>query len=268
MTKTILITGATDGIGLETAKAMVAAGHKVLAHGRNAEKLAKAKATLEAIPGAQPVETYRADLSKFSDVTKLADAVSADHAQLDALINNAGIFNTPHTQTEDGLDVRFVVNTLAPYQLTKALMNRLPSGARVVNLSSAAQATVNLKAMAGQARLSDMDAYAQSKLAITMWTRELAKEVSDGPVIVAVNPGSLLASKMVKEGFGVAGNDLAIGADILQRAALSDEFSGKSGAYFDNDSGRFADPHGDALNGAKSKAVYAQIKDMVAQYAG
>ncbi len=86
-------------------------------------------------------------------------------------------------------------------------------------------------------QLDDMGAYAQSKLAITMWSRIMAEKLKDGPMIVAVNPGSLLASKMVKEGFGVAGNDLSIGADILTRATLSDEFANASGKYFDNDSG-------------------------------
>ena len=76
-----------------------------------------------------------------------------------------------------------------------------------------------------------MGAYAQSKLALTIWSREMVKELPDGPIVVAVNPGSLLASKMVKEGFGIAGNDLQIGADILCQAALDDSFADASGKY-------------------------------------
>ncbi|MEO1159950.1 MAG: oxidoreductase, partial [Pseudomonadota bacterium] len=123
----------------------------------------------------------------------------------------------------------------------------------------------NLDALAGQVRLADMDAYAQSKLAITTWSRELARELPDGPVIVAVNPGSLLASKMVQEGFGVAGNDLSIGADILARAALSDEFATASGKYFDNDAGRFGDPHPDALDPEKSGKLMSVMEDVLAE---
>jgi NAD(P)-dependent dehydrogenase (short-subunit alcohol dehydrogenase family) len=141
-----------------------------------------------------------------------------------------------------------------------------PSG-RVINVSSAAQAPINLKALAGEARLADMEAYAQSKLALTIWSRELAKKLPDGPVVVAVNPGSLLASKMVKEGFGVAGNDLSIGADILDRAALSDEFASASGKYFDNDAGRFAEPHSYALDPQKSEEVMSVIEDVLANTA-
>ncbi len=109
-----------------------------------------------------------------------------------------------------GLDVRFVVNTFAPYLLTQRLLPLLGPPGRVVNLSSAAQASVNPDAMRGTVKLADMEAYAQSKLAITMWSRVMAETLSDGPAIIAVNPGSLLGSKMVKEGFGVAGNDLRI----------------------------------------------------------
>lgn len=109
-----------------------------------------------------------------------------------------------------------------------------------------------------------MDAYAQSKLAITMWSRELANK-PDAPIIIAVNPGSMLGSKMVKEGFGVAGGDLGIGADILSRAALDDEFTEASGQYFDNDSGRFASPHADALNSGKSTATVRDIETVLAQ---
>jgi NAD(P)-dependent dehydrogenase (short-subunit alcohol dehydrogenase family) len=110
-----------------------------------------------------------------------------------------------------------------------------------------------------------MEAYAQSKLALTIWSRELAKQLPDGLVVVAVNPGSLLASKMVKEGFGVAGNDLSIGADILDRAALSDEFASASGKYFDNDAGRFAEPHADALDPQKSEKLMDVIEDVLAR---
>lgn len=118
----------------------------------------------------------------------------------------------------------------------------------MVNLSSAAQAPVDLNALRGTVALDDMGAYAQSKLAITIWTQALAKSHPDGPAFIAVNPGSLLASKMVREGFGIAGNDLGIGADILCRAALSDEFASASGKYFDNDNGQFAPPHAAAAN--------------------
>lgn len=260
MTKTILITGSTDGIGLLTAKKLAADGHKVLLHGRSAPKLESAAAEIGG-----DVETYAADLSDLSAVRKLAENVRAKHDQLDVLINNAGVLKAPQTVIENGQDIRFVVNTLAPYLLTELMLPIIPAEGRVVNLSSAAQAPVNIKAMQGNVPLSDMDAYAQSKLAITIWTREWAKSLSGAPVMVAVNPGSLLASKMVKEGFGLAGNDMNIGADILIDAALGGRFADASGAYFDNDSGAFADPHAAARDKDHAADVMNTIKGLISQ---
>ena len=263
MTKTILITGSTDGIGLETAKTLVSQGHTVLLHGRSEAKLDAAAQLLSALPGGTSVETYRADLSNLADVEALANTVSERHTALDALVNNAGVLKTPNPITVEGLDVRFVVNTIAPYLLTHRLLPLLGPKSRVINLSSAAQAPVDPRALAGEISLGDMPAYAQSKLAITMWSRVMAQALPDGPAVIAVNPGSLLASKMVKEGFGMAGNDLKIGADIIVRACLSDEFAAASGAYFDNDSGRFAEPHSDALEPEKCDNIVQTIEALL-----
>ncbi|NNF80700.1 MAG: SDR family NAD(P)-dependent oxidoreductase, partial [Rhizobiales bacterium] len=91
MKKTILLTGSTDGIGLETAKALVSQGHTVLLHGRNPAKLEAVEKALAALPGAGPIESYVADMSNMADVEALAAAVIENHARLDVLINNAGV---------------------------------------------------------------------------------------------------------------------------------------------------------------------------------
>ena len=267
MQKTILITGSTDGIGLETARMLVSLGHQVLLHGRTPAKLEQAERTLSVLPDGGRVESYVADLSGMADVEALAKDVTANHATLDVLINNAGVFRTSETITQDGLDVRFAVNTIAPYLLTQRLLPLFGKSGRVINLSSAAHSPVDPEALAGQVRLSDeMAAYAQSKLALTMWSRNLALSLEDdGPVIIAVNPGSLLGTKMVKEGFGTAGKDIRIGAEILTRAALSDEFAAASGRYFDNDSGRFASPHSDALDPRKCQEIVREIETLLAE---
>ncbi|GAB4235790.1 MAG: SDR family NAD(P)-dependent oxidoreductase [Kiloniellaceae bacterium] len=265
MTKTILITGATDGIGLETARMLAAKGQRVLLHGRNAAKLEALRESLTSLAKV-PVETFVADLSRMADAEGLAAAVIARSAPLDVLINNAGVYSTSSPVTPEGLDLRFVVNTVAPYLLTQRLLPLLGSAGRVVNLSSAAQASVDLKALEGGGALSDNAAYAQSKLAITMWSRALADTLGDeGPAVIAVNPGSLLASKMVKDAFGVEGADLRIGADILTRAALSEEFADASGKYYDNDAHRFASPHRDALDPEKCQAVVRVVEAVLAR---
>lgn len=259
MTKTILVTGATDGIGLLTAKKLAAAGHTVLLHGRSADKLARAA---QDIGG--KTESYTADLSDLGQTADMAAAILAKHDRLDVLINNAGVLRLPDPITSSGIDARFVVNTLAPYVLTQRLLPIIPKTGRIVNLSSAAQAPVDVDGMASGRAMDHMEAYAQSKLAITIWTQELADSLPMGPVVVAVNPGSLLASKMVKEGFGVAGNDLSIGADILIQASLDDSFAEKSGAYFDNDAARFAPPHAAAQSAEHRRAVMEAIEKLIA----
>ena len=265
MQKTILVTGATDGIGLETAGKLVSLGHTVLVHGRNPEKLEKVKRMLASLPDGGAVESYVSDLSRLADVAVFAKAVAEKHARLDVLINNAGVYKAADPAAEERLDVRFTVNTIAPYFLTQKLLPLLGVSGRVVNISSAAQAPVDPEALAGRIKLSDdFASYAQSKLALTMWSRYMAVSLKHkGPAVIAVNPGSMLGSKMVQEAFGVGGKDLGIGADILCRAALSDEFAAASGLYFDNDAGQFTSPHPDALNPQKTEEIVHLIETVL-----
>ncbi|EMI23168.1 SDR family NAD(P)-dependent oxidoreductase [Rhodopirellula europaea] len=263
--KRILITGATDGIGFETAKILVSRGHHVLIHGRSEAKLQRVAQSLKSLSSDASIESYLADLSNITEVESLANAVAAKGNQLDALINNAGVLSTSDPMTSDGLDVRFAVNTIAPYLLTKRLLSRMDSSGRVINVSSAAQKPVDMAAFRGERQLDDLEAYSQSKLALTMWSRGLADKLgADGPAIIAVNPGSLLSSKMVHQAFGVPGKDITIGANILVHAALDDEFADASGQYFNNDAGEFGPPHADALDAEKNAAIIDHLESILA----
>lgn len=264
MTKTIVLTGATDGIGLATAQQLAKQGHDLLIHGRNSEKLARVAAELTLL-GAANVTTCVADLSSLTQVVDLAKQLIASGKKIDVLINNAGVFKTASPRTSDNMDVRFVVNTLAPYLFTRLLEESFSEQSRVINLSSAAQASVDLAALRGGVELADMAAYAQSKLAITMWTQAVAQQV-DSPLLIAVNPGSLLASKMVKQGFGVAGNDISIGADILIELALGDEACAHHGQYFDNDAGHYAAAQVDGNDANKQQALMTVMHELLAPY--
>jgi len=272
VSKKILITGATDGIGLATAKTLAELGHHLLIHGRSEVKLENAKEAILSQVGSSNktvVECYQADLSDLHQMTNLVNEVLAQHEKLDVLINNAGVFKTPEAITLEGLDIRFVVNTIAPYLLSKKLIPLLKKAkGRIVNLSSAAQSTVELDALVGTKKIGDdFSAYAQSKLAITMWSRHMAmeqKEVS----IVAVNPGSMLGSKMVQEGFGVSGKDISIGSNILVELALSEESNQLNGRYFDNDLGKFATARADVLDVNKTELLVKSIEVLISEKLG
>lgn len=229
--KTILFTGATDGIGLAAVQQLVTKGHKVLIHGRNPSKLKSVADQLGLKP--QDHQTFVADLSDLKQVYQMVKDVKDKHDNIDVLVNNAGVFKLPPgaaTTNADGMDVRFAVNTVAPYILTKELLPIIPNHGRVINLSSAAQAPVDVhQALPADgakkpARFdNDFAAYAQSKLGVIMWTNTFAvssANVSSRIVFVSLNPASMIGTKMVKEGFGVEGKSLDVGADILVEAAV------------------------------------------------
>lgn len=185
----------------------------------------------------------------------------------DVIINNAGVLKTDKPILNNGLDIRFMVNTISPYIICKELKNALSSDARIVNVSSAAQAKVEIAALAGQIHLrDDFQAYAQSKLALMIWTNQLAKSLIKTQSIIAVNPGSLLASKMVKDGFGIEGKDLSIGANILVDCALEPKFQQIKALYFDNDIGEFGEPDRSLFDSAHCKRVMTSLDTIIESY--
>jgi len=257
MSKAILITGSTDGIGKLTALKLAREGHTVYLHGRNADKLNTVVAECKTSSGNDKISGFVADFSVLNDVRAMADKVKQTVPNLDVLINNAGVYKSAVAKTIDGLDIRFSVNYLAPYLLTNAILPLLKSGSasRIINLSSAAQAPVSLDALKGALLLSEMDAYAQSKLALTMWSRYLAVAEPDLTVI-PVNPGSLLNTNMVMEGWGFHRSSADKGRDILYDLAVSEKYTNASGKYFDNDLGDFGAMH---PSGESEQAVNALI---------
>ena len=280
MKKTILITGSTDGIGKLAAIKLAQLGHNIYLHGRDANKLADviAEVKVAATQANQQIDVdgFVADFASLTDVQHMADTVTSKFTaaglHLDVLINNAGVFKVANAQTETGFDVRFVVNYFAPYLLTQALLPLMSASAvkesndtlsdsipaRIINLSSAAQQVVSSQAMIGHTKLNDQDAYAQSKLALTMWSMALAEQVeADDINVIAVNPGSLLNTRMANDAYGQHWSPADKGADILVALVIADEFASETGRYFDNDikdgehgdeRGEFGTPHSDALN--------------------
>ena len=193
------------------------------------------------------IKGYQADFSKLEEVKSMAAKIKTDFQSIDVLVNNAGVFKATNSITENGLDLRMVVNYLASYELTQSLLPLLQqsSDSRIINLSSAAQATVSPQALEKNARLSDNEAYAQSKLAILLWSFYFAKLYPDITTI-ALNPGSLLNTKMVMEAYGKFWSSADKGADIIIELATDPKYRDLSGKYFDNDKGEFNEAHPDA----------------------
>ncbi|SIS72439.1 NAD(P)-dependent dehydrogenase, short-chain alcohol dehydrogenase family [Zobellia uliginosa] len=248
--KHILITGSTDGIGKLLALRLAKEGHFVAVHGRSEAKLNAVLTEIKEESGNENIMGFLADFSDLADVKKMASKVTEQMPKIDVLVNNAGLLKT-HTDTaENGVDVRLVVNYLAPYQFTNAVLPLLKKAdaPRIVNLSSAAQTSVSLEALQGRDNLGTNEAYAQSKLALTMWSFDLAQK-EPNILVVAVNPGSLLNTKMANEAYGQHWSPAEKGVNILYDLAMTDRAKTKS--YFDNDKGSYAQAHPDAYDAKK-----------------
>lgn len=249
MTKAILLTGSTDGIGKLAATRLAKEGNEIYLHGRNADKLDAAISEIKTLSGHDKIKGFLADFSHLNSVVEMTERIKTDITRLDVLINNAGIFNTPVSSDKNGVDIRFTVNYLAPFLLTNRLLPLLQKGnnPRIINLGSAAQATVDLGNLSANHKLRPQEAYAQSKLAITMWTFFFAQEHQEITSIV-VNPGSLLDTKMAKEAYNQVWSPATKGSDILCDLATSLTYLNHSGEYFDNDKGGFGPAHPDAYD--------------------
>src|ERR671933_1106839 len=168
---TILVTGATDGLGRHVALELAERGATVLGHGRDR---GRCEATLEEVrrhTGSERSHYYVADLSSLDAVRGLAEQILSEHQRLDVLVNNAGIISREREETEDGLELTFAVNYLAHFLLTNLLLPLLGDSApaRVVNVASAAQVPIDFGDVMLKRGYDDMTAYAQSKLAQVMF---------------------------------------------------------------------------------------------------
>jgi retinol dehydrogenase 14 len=196
--RTVLVTGATSGIGMATALGLAAMGAHVAVTGRDSRRTEVAAEAVRAERGG-PVEFFVADLSVQSEVRRLAREVLQQLPRIDVLINNAGgYWNTRHV-TADGLERTFALNHLAPFLLTQLLLDRLEQSApaRVVTVSSNAHSLgrIDFDDLQGDRAYSGARAYSQSKLANLLFTYELARRLAGTSVTAnALHPGLVSTS--------------------------------------------------------------------------
>jgi NAD(P)-dependent dehydrogenase (short-subunit alcohol dehydrogenase family) len=233
---TILVTGATDGLGKRVAQELAAKGTTVLLHGRSPERLEATLEELRSQTSSQKMGSYLADLSSLAAVRDLADRILSEYDRLDVLVNNAGIIVQERKESDEGYELTFAVNYLSHFLLTSLLLpllkNSLP--ARIVNVASAGQSTVDFWNLMLEQGYDAMKAYSQSKLAQVMFTFELAERLSDTGVSVnALHPASLMDTKMVQDTFGYTMSTVEEGADATVHLAASPELEGVTGRYFD-----------------------------------
>jgi NAD(P)-dependent dehydrogenase (short-subunit alcohol dehydrogenase family) len=234
--QTILVTGATDGLGKRVASELLGKGARVLLHGRSRERLEDTLEEVRDQTGNEKLCYYLADFSSLGEVRGLAKRMLAEEERLDVLVNNAGVIVPDRKESEDGYELTFAVNYLSHFLLTSLLLPLLRNSAptRIVNVASAGQSPIDFANVMLEHGYDAMRAYSQSKLAQIMFTFELSGRLSGTGVSVnALHPASLMNTKMVDEAFGYTISTVEEGADATVRLAASPEVEGVTGRYFD-----------------------------------
>jgi NAD(P)-dependent dehydrogenase (short-subunit alcohol dehydrogenase family) len=240
--KTIFVTGSTDGIGLATAQRLFIAGHKVLVHGRSPEKAGEAINKILIHSGDGPnaktnsLVPVWADLSIMNEVVDLAKQVKSQAPDLDVLINNAGVYMNQRKLSQDGFEMTFCVNHLAPHLLTHHLDATLKSRpeARIVNVASIAhqRAHLDFDNLNSEKHFDAYEAYSVSKLCNILFTRVLAATHKNTHVTAnCLHPG-VIETKLLKAGFSIHGDGVDKGAETSYLLAVEPQYAQFNGAYF------------------------------------
>ncbi|WKX72762.1 SDR family NAD(P)-dependent oxidoreductase [Streptomyces sp. XD-27] len=242
--RTTLITGATQGLGRGIALDLAARGGTLLLHGRDQARLDAVAAEVRAAAPDTEVRTYLADLSDLDQVHAMAAQVRAAEPRLDVLVNNAvaggGAEPLRRELSRQGHELRFAVNHLAPYALTRGLLPLLTASApaRVVNVASIGQEAVDFDDVMLERGYEGLRAYCRSKLALITATFELAAELDGtGVTVNALHPAHLMDTDGVRA-YGLTplvGIDEGVRPTV--RLATDPDLASTTGRYFD----RFTD---------------------------
>lgn len=234
---TILVTGATDGLGRAVAERLAASGATLLLHGRDAGRL---DAVAEAL-GVDGVRTLVADFASLADVRALAASVLDSTDRLDALVNNAGVGSglpagRERAVSRDGHELRFAVNHLAPFLLTQSLLPllRASAPARIVHVASLGQHPLDFGDLMLERDYSGQRAYRQSKLAQIISGFELADRLPAAEVSVnSLHPATFMPTKIVLEEHGSSVDELETGVAATVRLIADPALAGVTGRFFD-----------------------------------
>jgi NAD(P)-dependent dehydrogenase (short-subunit alcohol dehydrogenase family) len=239
-----------------------------LVHGRNRER---GKEVAEAITraGKEPAMFYCADLSSLEEVRALAAAVRRDHDRLHVLINNAGIGSASggrqRRTSAEGYELRFAVNYLAGFLLTRLLLPLLMASApaRIVNVASAGQSPIAFDDVMLSRRYDGGAAYSQSKLAQVMFTFDLARELDrTGVTVNCLHPATYMDTTMVRESGVTPISSVEEGAAAIMNLAVSPDLEGRTGLYFDRQRPARAHPQ------AYDEIARAQLRELSFQLTG
>ena len=256
--KTVLITGATDGIGKETALMFAKVGATVLIHGRNPAKIA---ATMDALHQANPkgrFYSYQADFSSLDDVRAMASKILAEHETIDILINNAGLYPDERVITKDGFEQTLQVNYLSAFLLTKSLLPRLEASnqARIINMSSIGHKFVwnNIQNPKSSPFFWRWVSYCRSKLLVLAWTIELARHLEEKNITVnCIHPG-IIRTKVIRILPLSYGSSVPSGAKTVFDLATNPKHNETTGQYFERY--KIATPAPMALNKSLQKNLW------------
>ncbi|MBL0005260.1 MAG: SDR family oxidoreductase [Actinomycetales bacterium] len=275
--QTALVTGATGGIGLATAVALAGLGARVGVVGRDEKRTAAAVQAVLAVPGSGGADGFLADFSDQREVRALAAEVLAAYPRLDVLVNNAGGYWSDRHVSADGLEWTFAVNHLAPFLLTSLLEERLRESApaRIVTVASDAHRAgrIEFDDLQAERGYAGMRAYAQSKLANILFTRELARRLSgSGVAAYSVHPGTVRTGFAREDAGRLFGLVLRAGALLMKSpeqgaqtsvyAASSPELVGRTGEYLAKS--RVAKPSARAQDDVAAARLWSVSEDLVA----
>jgi len=238
--QTILITGATSGLGRELARALAKRGATLLLHGRDPKRGLETVREIKEATGNESMQFYRADLSSLREVLELARQLISGVTRLDVLVNNAGVGFGQDTSkrevSQDGYELRFAVNYLAPYLLTERLRSLLEASApaRIVNVASVGQAPLDFDNIMLTHGYSGVAAYRKSKLAMIIWTFDLAERLAGtGVTVNALHPASLMPTKMVLEAGWQTMSSVEEGLKATLKLVVDPALENATGEFFD-----------------------------------